>query len=332
MSNVLVTGADGFLGKVVCARLLESGHTPIAGVRGEEGWFSLCAAVPGIKRVVVLGDLGTATAHEKLLGNAEAVIHLAARVHVMNQRTGSSIETYRKTNVEGTIAIAQAATNQGVQRIVFVSTVKVNGERTSSTPFREEDEPHPEGPYALSKCEAEDALRRIAARTGMEVVIVRPPLVYGPGVRANFLHLLTLVDHRVPLPMPNESNKRSLVGVANLADFLVKCVHQERAANQTYLVSDKECISTRELILRIAQALGRNVRFLPIPTVLLRLTGAVAGRRREIDRLLSSLVVNSDKARRMLGWTPPVSLEEGLTATVDWYRKSLSSVGDRRRR
>jgi UDP-glucose 4-epimerase len=210
-----------------------------------------------------------------------------------------------------------------VGRLVFVSTVKVNGESTSERPFSEGDPPDPQDPYAASKQEAEEELRSIAFTTGLGITIVRPPLVYGPGVRANFLQLMKLIELGIPLPIPKTNNRRSLIGKENLADFLIQCTTHPAAANETFLVSDGEDVSTGDLVGRLAQALGRPARFLPVPESAMRLVARLTGREGVVRRLFGSLVVNSDKARQRLGWKPPVTLDRGLEATARWYQQHL---------
>jgi len=239
----------------------------------------------------------------------------------MHDTAVHALEEYRRVNVHGTEALARAAAEQGVRRMVFVSTAKVNGESTSGRPFTEGYPPDPEDPYAVSKCEAEEALRSVAAKTGLEVAIIRPPLVYGPGVRANFLRLMRLVERGIPLPLP-DTNRRSLIGVENLADFLALCASHPGAANQTFMVSDGEDVSTRELVSRLAQHLGRSARFLPVPEFAIRLAARLTGNEAAVKRLLGSFTVSSDKARQMLAWTPPVTLDCGLAATARWYLES----------
>jgi UDP-glucose 4-epimerase len=236
------------------------------------------------------------------------------------------LKEYRRVNVDGTEALACAAAKQGVRRMVFVSTVKVNGESTSGRPFTEGDMPAPQDPYAVSKWEAEETLRSVAAKTGLEVVIVRPPLVYGPGVRANFLRLMRLVEWGLPLPLPDTKNRRSLIGVENLADCLVRCVSHPGAANQTFMVSDGQDVSTRELVARLAPPLGRSARFLPVPGPVLRLAARLVRKEPALNRLLGSLEVDSSKVRRTLEWSPPVTLDRGLEATARWYLESARQL------
>jgi nucleoside-diphosphate-sugar epimerase len=272
-----------------------------------------------LSEFAVIGDLGANPNLNGALENVEVIVHLAARVHIMHDDAAAPWKEYRRVNVEGTEVLARAAAEQGVRRMVFVSTAKVNGESTSGRPFSEGDPPDPQGPYAVSKWEAEKALRSLAAKTGLEIAIVRPPLVYGPGVRANFLRLMRLVERGVPLPIPDTKNRRSLIGVENLADFLALCVSHPGAANETFVVSDGEDVSTRELIARLARALGRSARFLPVPEFAVRLGARLVGKETAVNRLFGSLVINSDTARQRLGWKPPVTLDSGLAATARWY-------------
>jgi len=207
-----------------------------------------------------------------------------------------------------------------------VSTVKVNGESTTGRPFTEGDLPAPQDPYAVTKWEAEEALRCVSAETGLEVVIIRPPLVYGPGVRANFLRLMRLVERGLPLPLPNTNNRRSLIGVENLADCLIRCVTHLGAVNHTFMVSDGQDVSTRELVVRLAPLLGRSARFLPVPELALRLAARLVGKQSAIDRLLGSLEIDSNKVRRTLEWEPPITLGCGLEATALWYLESFRQM------
>ncbi len=319
MSIVLVTGANGFVGRVVCARLAEAGYTAVAGLRNRQQWPIMREAVPAIRSYRILGDLRSPVDQQDALEGIDTVVHLAGRVHVMRESASDLLEEFRASNVVGTRRLALAASEDNVRRFVFVSTAKVNGETTEDVPFSESDSCNPRDHYALSKYEAEKELRCIGERTGMEVVIVRPPLVYGPGVRANFLRLLWVANLAMPLPIPDTGNRRSLVGVQNLADFLVQCVSHKGAANQTFLISDGEDISTRDLIAKLGQALGRKTHFLPFPAAGMRMAGKLLGREDEVSRLLDSLSIDSTKARSLLGWVPPVTLSAGLEATAQWY-------------
>jgi len=324
MTTVLVTGANGFIGKTLCRRLLEVGYTPRAGLRSRMLLPALQAAVPGLNEFAVTGDLGANPNLDGALQNVGAVVHLAARLdEIHNDAANPTLTEFRRVNVDGTVALARAAASQGIRRMVFVSTSKVNGESTPARPFTEGDPPDPQDMYAVSKWEAEEALRSIGATTGIEIVIVRPPQVYGPDrVGANFLRLFKLLERRIPLPLPDTKNQRSLVGVENLADFLVKCVSHPAAANETFMLSDGEDVSTRELIVRVSLALGCSARFLPLPESMIRFAARLAGKEAAVKRLFESLIVNSDKARQKLGWKPPLSLDSGLAATARWYLES----------
>jgi nucleoside-diphosphate-sugar epimerase len=326
MLKVLVTGANGFVGNVLCRRLANAGHAPRAGIRAPTQ-----ASNPGITSdspvdIAVLGDIGRSTTLAEALNGVAVVVHLAARVHMMHDDAADPLQEFRRVNVAGTEALARAAVDRGVRRLVFVSTSKVNGESTSGRPFTEADPSDPQDPYGVSKWEAEEVLRSIGSTTGIEIVIVRPPLVYGPGVRANFLRLMKLVERGFPLPLPDTKNRRSLVGVENLADFLVRCVSHPEAANETFMLSDGEDVSTRELIVRLALALARPAHFLPVPEFAIRLAARLSGKEAAVNRLFGSLVVDSGKARQKLGWRPPVPLDSGLAATARWY---LESSGQR---
>src|SRR5471030_695226 len=289
MTRILVTGANGFVGRVLCRRLLDAGYVPRAGLRSRTSWPELQAATPGLSEFAVIGDLGAGANLagpdlKAALENVAVVVHLSARVHMMHDDAVDPIQEYRRVNVDGTEALARAAAETGVRRMVFVSTSKVNGESTSGRPFTEGDTPDPQGSYALSKWEAEKALRSVAAETGLEIAIVRPTLVYGPGVRANFLRLMRLAELGIPLPLPDTRNRRSLIGVENLADFLVRCASHPGAANATFMVSDGEDVSTRGLINRLARAFGRSARFLPVPESAVRLAARLVGKEAAVNR------------------------------------------------
>jgi nucleoside-diphosphate-sugar epimerase len=324
--RVLVTGADGFVGRYVCRKLIASGFIPLAGVRDLIIWPELQRTVPGLSEVSPLGDLSGDQNSQRLPANVSSVVHLAARVHIMKESAHDPLQQHRKVNVDGTKSIALAAVAAGVRRFIFVSTVKVHGESTSGKPFQEGMTPHPEDAYAISKWEAEEALRTIAAESGLEVVIVRPPIVYGPGVRGNFLRLIKLVDRALPLPWPKVENCRSMIGAENLADFLVRCVDHPKAAGRSFLVKDAEDISTHELITRLARLLARPLRHFPAPGSLIHLAARLTLKQNMVTRLLDSLVIDSSGAQRLLEWVPPVTLDDGLAATVRWYRESRQPV------
>jgi nucleoside-diphosphate-sugar epimerase len=319
--RVLVTGADGFVGKYVCRKLIASGFIPRAGVRTHQLLPELQCVVPGLTEYSLLGDLSANPELRGPLAGVSVVVHLAARVHVMRESAGDPLQEYRRVNVDGTKSIALAAVAAGVRRFIFVSTAKVHGESTSDKPFREDMTPNPKDAYAVSKWEAEEALRSIASESGLEVVIVRPPLVYGPGVRGNFLRLIRFVDRALPLPWSKRGNCRSMIGAENLADFLVLCVDHSNAAGQSFLVKDSEEISTRELITRLARILARPVRLVPVPEALIRLAARLTFKQEAANRVLDSLVIDSRRAQQELQWVPPVPLDDGLAATCRWYRE-----------
>jgi nucleoside-diphosphate-sugar epimerase len=266
---------------------------------------------------VVVGDINSHTDWSKAL-EAHGVVHLAARVHVMDDSAQDPLAEFRAVNVEGTLNLARQAAHAGVKRFVFVSSVKVNGEATlPGCPFNVQDPPAPADPYAISKQEAEKGLRELAAETGLEVVIIRPPLVYGPGVKANFLRLIKTVQKGLPLPLGRVRNKRSLVGIDNLLDLIITCIDHPAAAGQTFLVSDGEDLSTPDLIRKLASAMGRPARLLPVPSTLLRLGGRMIRKSAEVERLVGSLQVDINHTCETLGWRPPVSVDEGIRRCVD---------------
>lgn len=317
-TTVVVTGANGFVGRAVCAEVVRQGHGLRAVVRNG----STATGLPG--EVAVVPDLGEAAQQPAIFSGAHAVIHLAARVHVMKETAADPLAEFRSVNVDLTEALAKAAAARGITRFVYVSSIKVNGEETPVRPFTAGDSPAPQDAYGVSKWEAERLLARIAGETGMEVAVVRPPLVYGPGVGGNFLRLLKLVDRGVPLPFGSVSNRRSMIYSRNLADALVACASHRNAAGKTFLVRDEESLSTAELVRRMAAALGKPARCLPFPVPALRFAGRCTGKSDEIQRLVSSLTVDDDGLRSALGWSPRYSIDEGLSETASWYRAERS--------
>ena len=234
----------------------------------------------------------------------------------MRETANDPLAAFRRVNTLGTERLARQAAAAGVRRFVYVSSIQVNGNRTTGSAFSECDVPKPHDPYAVSKWEAEQALYRVSAQTGLEMVVVRPPLVYGPGVKGNFLRLLQVIEHGLPLPLASVKNQRSLIGVRNLVDFLTLCVQYPAAAGETFLIADGEDVSTPELIRRLAQAMGRSARLWPCPVGPMRLAARAAGKESAIERLCGSLTVDSAKARTLLSWTPPVPMAEELGAIV----------------
>ena len=263
--------------------------------------------------------MSSTTGWSDALAGVQTVIHCAARVHVMRDHAQDPLTEFRRVNTLGTEILARAAAHCGVKRLVFLSSIRVNGENTlPDTPFDHPSPAKPQDPYAISKWEAEQALTRVAAETGLEIVVLRCPLVYGPGVKGNFLRLLQAVNHGIPLPLALARNRRSLIYLDNLTDAIATCLTHPAAAGKTYLMSDGEDVSTAELISRIAQALGKPSRLWPCPLGLMELVGMLTGKSDEIARLLGSLCIDSSKIRSELDWTPPYTLEQGLAETARW--------------
>ena len=308
--TVLVTGASGFVGRVLCAHLAARGFRVRQAVRRAE------ALSPD--RVSV-GDLSPRTDWSLVLAGAETVVHLAARVHVMRESDADPAAEFRRVNVDATTHLARSAAAAGVRRLVFLSSVKVHGE-VSERPFTEADPPRPEDPYGRSKWEAEQELAQVGRATGMQWTVVRPPLVYGPGAKANFLSLMRAVARGMPLPLGAIHNRRSLLYLGNLVDAIRMCLVHQAAANRVFLVSDGEDLSTPELVRRLALALGVKAHLLQVPTKLLRLGGGIIGRGPAIDRLVGSLQVDSSAIRRALDWVPPYTIDQGIAETARWYR------------
>lgn len=313
--NILVTGGAGFVGGALLKALMaRGGYSLRTSVR--RGGHGVCLA--GVD--VFVADLAPETDWAEALGGVDAVVHTAARVHIMDDQVADPLVEFRRTNVAGTLALARQAAAAGVRRFIYISSIKVNGEGTLvGRPFTAEGAPAPRDAYGMSKMEAEQGLRKIAAGTGMEVVIIRPPLVYGSGVRANFKALMRAVARGLPLPLGSIHNLRSLVSLDNLVDFIDTCIQHPQAANQTFLVSDGEDVSTPELVRRLAWTMGRPARLLPVPMWLLRTGAGVLGKWHMAQRLCGSLQVDSSKARQLLGWIPPQTLDEGLRKAVEGY-------------
>jgi nucleoside-diphosphate-sugar epimerase len=302
---ILVTGANGFVGTALCATLRARGSSVVAACRR--------ASEPAHTSV---GELDANTDWRAALTGCDRVIHLAARVHVMADASADPMAAYRSVNVDATLALARQAAAAGVRRFVFVSSVKVNGEATTARPFGAADTPAPVDPYGQSKLEAELALRQLAAGTAMDVVIVRPPLVYGPGVKANFQNLLRLVKLGVPLPFGRIDNRRSMVSLDNLVDLLSVCAAHPEAAGRTFMVSDGNDLSTSGLVALIGQAMGRAPLQLPVPVRAMALAARLVGRGALAERLFGSLQVDIAATTSALGWTPPFSTEAGIEKTV----------------
>lgn len=313
--KVLITGATGFVGGALCEELSRVGFDVLATVRGPR------ASTGEISNTYVVGEIDSETDWCTALNGVNAVVHLAARVHVMRDAAVDPMAAFRAVNTEGTLNLARQSAAAGVQRFVFISSIKVNGEG-SNISFAETDSPSPLDAYAISKWEAEQGLREIESKTGMEVVILRPPLVYGPDVKANFLRLMQAVAKGLPLPFGRIENHRSLLFLGNFTDAIRLCLEHPAAAGKTYLLSDGQDVSSADLIRLIASCMNCSPRLLPIPAIWLRLAGRLLGRTAEMDRLLGSLMVDSSAIRRDLGWQPPYTLEQGLRLTVDHFTRS----------
>lgn len=304
--TVLVTGASGFVGRALLERLAQGeDYRGLAGVRDMPD-----QADETVRR---LGDLAHLPADPTLLAGVDVLVHCAARVHVMREVSRDPLADFRAVNVRGSLQLARAAALAGVRRFVFLSTIKVHGETTDAgQPFTAESPLRPSDAYALSKQEAEQGLMQLASETGMEVVIVRPPLVYGPGVKGNFASMARLVERRLPLPLGAIHNRRSLVGIDNLVDLLVRCVDHPAAANQVFLAGDGEDLSTTELLRAVGKTMGRPARLIPVPAGLLCLGATLLGRHAMAQRLLGSLQVDISRTCKLLDWSPPCTVEEGL--------------------
>lgn len=309
--RLLVTGATGFVGTAAVRALTSAGHS----VR-----LALRTARFGLPfEAVVVGEFGSSTDFRRALEGTDAVVHLAARVHVMRDHAGGA-EEFHRTNTEGTLQLARAAADAGARRFVFVSTIKVNGESTTDRAFFADDEPRPVDPYAQSKLAAEQGLRQI---TGLDPVIIRPPLVHGPGAKGNLARFCRLAQLGLPVPFAGIDNRRDLVGVANLASLIERCVSHPSAARQVFLASDGEALSTPQIYRTIAKALGRPARMVNVPVGLMRAMAGPIGLSGEIDRLTQSLELDITKTRDLLGWQPPVSAVDGIT---EMARASLAGA------
>lgn len=305
---ILVTGSNGFVGRELCRTLAQRGIPFRAAVRAtaEQGQ-------------VAVGNLNGSTDWREALAGCSAVIHLAARVHVMSDTVEDPLRAYREVNLEGTLRLARQALEAGVKRFVFVSSVKVNGEATTSKPFSAADRPAPCDPYGQSKMEAETALLELGRETGLEVVIVRPPLVYGPGVKANFLNLVKLVRLGLPLPFGLANGYRSMVAVENLVDLLITCTAHPDAPGAVFMVSDGQDMHVGDLVRMIGKAMGKNVFLLPVPPVVLRSAARLAGKSAVADRLFGSLQVDIGATLARLQWKPVVAPQAAIGRTVDHF-------------
>jgi nucleoside-diphosphate-sugar epimerase len=303
--KVLITGASGFVGNAMSSWLTTHGLEAVGAVRQ----LPARAQVDVDYRIV--GNLDACTDWHTALADVEGIIHCAARVHVMHETADDPLMAFRSANVAGTERLARQAAALGVKRLVFISSIKVNGEETAEG-FNENDTPAPQDPYGQAKWEAEKMLSQVSKETGLEVVIVRPPLVYGPGVKGNLARLLNWVERGVPLPLAGIRNARSLIGIDNFTSALHACLTHPAAAGRTYLVRDGEDISTPELVRRLGRHLGKPARLFALPAPLLEGLAGLVGRRADVQRLTGSLIVDDSRIRSELGWVPPYTLDDGL--------------------
>jgi len=307
MNTILLTGSTGFVGSALLTALQKfPGCRVVSAVR---------SAASASDDVVVVGDIDGATDYSSALAGVNVVIHAAARAHIMKDEVSDPLAEYRRVNVDGTLNLARQAAVAGVKRFVFISSIGVHG-LNSSRPFKETDTEAPHDAYAISKYEAEQGLRKLTTETGLEVVIIRPPLVYGGTAPGNFRSLINLASNPIPLPFGSVNNKRSMVYVGNLVDLIVRCINHPSAANETFLVSDGDDVSLRSLLTMMRSAMGRSACLVPVPLELFKLAGALTGKRGMVDRLVGDLQVDSSKARTLLEWVPPFTVEQGIAATV----------------
>lgn len=316
MSKILVTGANGFVGKHLCEMLTAIGYEVTGAVRSNQ-----ISPRPANYEQHVVGDICGEVDWGPSLHNVDIVVHLAARVHIMNDRDADPLAAFRRVNVYGTEQLLRHDLMQNVSRFVYISTVKVHGEKSGKEPLQASDAIAPTDPYARSKFEAEQLVEEIAAEVGFETAIIRPPLVYGPGVGGNFVRLMRMVDKGYPLPFARVRNSRSLVSVGNLCDLIRECVTNSSAAGERFLVSDNSDISTPDLVRLMAAALKRQTRLFPIPVLVLKTAAMMVGRSAVASRLTESMQVNIQHTMNSLNWAPPVQMSEGIGETVSWYQE-----------
>lgn len=319
--KVLITGATGFVGKQLCQYFLTKGlsvkgvgrklHAEISHPHFEYYWIE---------------SIDDTTQWGTLLDDVDVVVHLAARVHQRQDKGMRALTEYQRVNVKGTQQLARAAVKSDVRRFIYISSIKVNGEKTVDMSFRAEDQPQPQNAYSLSKLQAEQILQEESRRSGMEWVIIRPPLIYGPNVKGNFRCLLKLAKMCLPLPFASVNNRRSLVSIYNLCNFIECCLTHPHATGEVFLVSDNEDLSTARLIKFIRQAYGKRAWLFPVPLILLKLLGYITGQSRQWDRLLSSLQVNIEKSQRLLNWQPIIKTEDAIKALCESERAPLKTV------
>ncbi len=318
MTKILITGATGFVGRALFKNLKSKKKYLIhlSARTNQEKLFEGGKAFN-------IGEIDFNTNWNDALDGVDCIVHCAARAHMSEKKQTDSLNSYRRVNVDGTINLAKQAMAIGIKRFIFLSSIKVNGEGTiASKSFKYNDISQPEDAYGISKWEAEQALLEISKQTGLEVVIIRPPLVYGEGVKGNFLRLLNLVYKRIPLPFAKINNLRSFIALDNLIDLIICCIDHPKAAGKTFLVSDSEDLSTTDLIIKLFKLMDKSPRLFQVPQLIIQLIGRLAGKSLEVKRLLGSLRVDNSYTREILGWSPALSLDESLEKTVRWYLKN----------
>jgi UDP-glucose 4-epimerase len=319
--RICLTGSTGFVGKKLSNHLLKNCHQILAPIRNIN-----LKTLPRHENLnfIHVEDIGINKNYSQALTKVDLVIHCAARAHIMRENKNDCLQLYREVNVYDTLNLAKQAVSLGIKRFIFLSSVKVNGEKTlTNNSFKHDDIPKPEDAYGISKLEAEKALRSLSYKTGMELVIIRAPLVYGEGVKGNFLRLLNLCNKKISLPFASINNIRSMIYVDNLIDLITCCIDHPKAAGEVFLISDEENISTTELIKKIKKFMYKPERLFPLPLFFFKLLGQLMRKSSEINRLLDSLIVDTSHTRKVLSWKPKISLEEGLQKTVHWYLKKL---------
>ena len=311
MARILITGSNGFIGQSLASYLRQQHHQLVYSYR-TAGNKPAAAGKHG----VAIGAIDAHTHWQAALSNVDCVIHLAARVHIMQEKKTDPLAAFRQVNTEGTLNLARQAVAAGVTRFIYLSSIKVNGEQTFDQPFTADDPPAPQDPYAVSKYEAEQQLLSLAKETGLDVVIIRPPLVYGPGVKGNFSRLIKLVAKSLPLPLAGITNARSLVNIDNLCSLIARLISHPKAAGEVFLVSDGEDLSSSELFEQLALAQAKKSRLFYLPPLLIKWLATLLGRQAEYTRLFSSLQVDISKNKQLLDWQPEVSVRSGIKATI----------------
>lgn len=326
MDKVLVTGANGFVGRQLCRGLSEAGFAVRGAIRDAKNIIDNSSEI----EYIVVGEIGPETDWTGPLKDVDMVVHLAARAHMLREDPADPLvrQAYDRVNTLGTLRLAKMAANK-VRKFIFLSSAGVNGKESRQWPFSETDEPAPGTPYTLSKWKAEEGLHQLQEQGQLLTVIIRPPLVYGPGVPGNFLRFLRLVDFGVPLPLGMINNKRSFVGLNNLVDFIMVCLRNPAASGETFFVSDGEDLSTPELIRRIASSWGIRRYLLPVPYKLLLMLASALGKKETLEKLCQSFQLDITKSRNLLNWSPPFSVDEELGPTIKWYENNYKSISSR---